>query len=123
MNALILRIHSIIVVSEFIYIEPQPPPSLANDTFSLWSEQEQCLMCNEIYKEEPLGMPVMQQQVPVLSENHTLAFIDCIMACMKMVSHKHKSNVKIQPEQDNSHGAHIDAHPFTHTQILRWFST
>lgn len=74
-------------------------------------------MCNEICKEEPLGMPVMQQQVPMLSENHKYAFIDCIMACIKMVSHKHKSNVKIQPEQDNSHGAHIDTHPFTHTHM------
>lgn len=62
-------------------------------------------------------MPVMRQQVPVLSENHTLAFIDCIMACMKMVSHQHKSNVKIQPEQDNSYGAHMDTQPLTHTHI------
>lgn len=74
-----------------ICTQPQPPPSLANGTFSLWSELQRCLSCNEIYKEESLGMPAMQQQqqqqVPMLSENHKLAFIDCIMACMKMVSH------------------------------------
>lgn len=79
--------HPTAVMPASIYTQPQPPPSLADGTFSLWSELQQCLQCNEIYEEEPLGMPAMRQQVPMLSENHTLAFIDCIMACMKMVSH------------------------------------
>lgn len=39
------------------------------------------------FTEESLGMPAMRQQVPSLTGSHTLTFIDCIMACMKMVSH------------------------------------
>ena len=86
-NVLVSITHPTTVVPAHIHTQPQPPPSLANGIFSLWSELQQCLQCNEICEEEPLGMPVMRQQVPVLSEKHTFAFIDCIMACMKMVSH------------------------------------
>lgn len=51
-----------------IYTYTLPPSSLANGTFSSWSEPQCCLKCNEIYKDEPLGMPAMRQRVPVLSE-------------------------------------------------------
>lgn len=76
------------VTPAYVSAQPlSPPPSLADDTFSLWLEPRWCLERNEIYKEESLGMPAMRQQVPSLAGSHMLAFIDCIMACMKMVSH------------------------------------
>lgn len=66
----------------------KPSPSLANGTFSLWSQLLQCLRrIMKFTKKSHLVCQAMQSQVPVLSENHTLAFIDCIMACMEMVSH------------------------------------
>lgn len=76
------------VTPAYVSAQPlSPPPSLADDTFSSWLELRWCLERNEIYKEESLGMPAMRQQVPSLAGSHMLAFIDCIMACMKMVSH------------------------------------